>query len=68
MHVPRKLPIDYTNVWSATFFAGDQQLVTLLEADQRDDGPDASPPRVTDYFLSLEDQSGDCERPGADGR
>jgi hypothetical protein len=58
MHLLRKLPIDYTNVLVRDFFAGDQQLVTLLEADQRDDGTDASP-RVRDYFLSLEDQVGD---------
>jgi hypothetical protein len=59
MHLLRKLPIDYTNVLVRDFFAGDQQLVTLLEEDQRDDGTDASPSRVRDYFLSLEDQSGD---------
>ena len=59
MHLLRKLPIDYTNVLVRDFFAGDQQLVTLLEADQRDDGTEALPPRVRDYFLSLEDQSGD---------
>lgn len=59
MHVLRKLPIDYTNVMVRDFFVGDKQLATLLEADKRDGGTDASPPRVTDYFLSLEDQAGD---------
>jgi len=57
--VLRKLPIDYTNVLVRDFFAGDHQMVTLLEADKRDDGTAAAPPRVTDYFLSLEDQEGD---------
>jgi len=57
-HLLRKLPIDYTNVLVRDFFAGDKQLVTLLQAEKRDDGPDA-PPRVTDYFLSLEDEAGD---------
>ena len=59
MHVLRKLPINYTNVLVRDFFAGDRQMVTLLEADKRDHGTDAAPPRVTDYFLSLEDQAGD---------
>ena len=58
-HLLRKLPIDYTNVLVRDFFAGDKQLVTLLQADKRDDGTDKSPPRVTDYFLSLEGQAGD---------
>jgi hypothetical protein len=58
-HVLRKLPIDYTEVLVRDFFAGDQQMVTLLEADKRDGGADAGPPRATDYFLSLEDQAGD---------
>jgi hypothetical protein len=59
MHLVRKLPVDYTNVLVRDFFTGDHQLVTLLEADKRDDGTDKSPPRVTDYFLSLEGQAGD---------
>jgi len=58
-HLLRKLPIDYTNVLVRDFFAGDQGLVTLLEADRRDGGTDGSPPRETDYFMSLEDEAGD---------
>jgi hypothetical protein len=57
-HLLRKLPIDYTHIMVRDFFAGEKQLVTLLEADKRD-GTDASPPRVTDYFLSVEDDAGD---------
>jgi hypothetical protein len=58
-HVLRKLPIEFTDVTVRDFFAGDRQLVTLLEADKRVDGTDASPPRETNYFLSLEDETGD---------
>jgi hypothetical protein len=57
MHLLRKLPMNYTDVLVRDFFAGEKQLVTLLEAVRRDD--DTSPPRTTDYFLSLEDQAGD---------
>ena len=41
------------------FFAGDQQLVTLLAADKRSAGDTVST-RETDYFLSLEDEAGDA--------
>jgi len=58
-HVLRKVPIDFTNVSVKDFFAGDKTLVTLLEAVNRDDGSQTSPPRETDYFLSLEDEAGD---------
>jgi hypothetical protein len=58
-HLLRKLPIDFTNVWVRDFFAGDHQLVSLLQADKRDDGSQASRPRETDYFLALEDEAGD---------
>lgn len=58
-HLLRKLPIDFTNVSVRDFFVGDQQLVTLLQADKRDAGTEASPPRERDYFLSLEDEAGD---------
>jgi hypothetical protein len=58
-HLSRKLPIDFTNVSVRDFFAGDHTLVTLLEAVKRDDGTEASPPRETDYFVSLEDEAGD---------
>jgi hypothetical protein len=58
-HLLRKLPIDYTNVTVKDFFAGDHQLVTLLEADKRSAGDTVST-RETDYFLSLEDEAGDA--------
>jgi hypothetical protein len=58
-HILRKLPIDFTNVSVRDTFVGDDQVVTLLQADKRDEGTDASPPRETDYFLSLEDTAGD---------
>jgi hypothetical protein len=58
-HILRKLPVDFTNVSVRDLFTGDQQIVTLLQADKRDDGTDASPPRETDYFLALEDTAGD---------
>jgi hypothetical protein len=57
-HVLRKLPPDFTNVSVKDFFAGDKTLVTLLEAVRRD-GSETSPPRETDYFVSLEDEVGD---------
>jgi len=55
-HVLRKLPIDYSHVQVRDFFVGDRQMVTLLEADKRNEG---SSSRDTDYFLSLEDEAGD---------
>jgi hypothetical protein len=58
-HVLRKVPVDFTSVSVKDFFAGDKTLVTLLEAVNRDDGSQTSPPRETDYFVSLEDEAGD---------
>jgi hypothetical protein len=58
-HLLRKLPIDYTNVSVRDLFTGDGQIVTLLQADKRDTGTEASPPRETDYFIALEDTAGD---------
>ncbi len=58
-HVLRKLPVDYTHVQIRDFYVGDKQLVTLLEADKRDNVADASPPREVNYFLSTSDHDGD---------
>jgi len=55
-HVLRKLPIDYRHVEVRDFFVGDRQMVTLLEADNRNEGASSRDP---DYFLSLEDEAGD---------
>jgi hypothetical protein len=57
-HLLRKLPIDFTNVWVRDFFAGDGQLVTLLQGDERE-GTQASPSPATKYFMALEDEAGD---------
>ena len=55
-HVQRKIPTDYTNVSVRDFYAGDRTLVTLLEADQRqDDGV----PHGRRFFLSVSDHDGD---------
>lgn len=55
----RKLPPDFSKVTVRDFFAGDQTLVTLLEATKRDDGTSTSPPRETEYFMSISDHEGD---------
>jgi len=57
-HVLRKLPIGYSHVEVRDFFVGDGQMVTLLEADKRNEEGDAAS-RDKDYFLSLEDEAGD---------
>ena len=61
-HVLRKLPVDYNHVQVSDFYVGDQQLVTLLEADKRNDGSDASTPREVNYFLSVSDHDGDLSK------
>jgi hypothetical protein len=58
-HLLRKLPIDFTNISVRDLFVGDQQIVTLLKAEKRDDGTDSAPPPETGYFAALEDTSGD---------
>lgn len=58
-HVLRTLPKDFTNVSVRDFFAGEQMLVTLLEAVKRDDDDAANPVRETKYFLSMSDHDGD---------
>ncbi len=55
----RKLPVGFSSVSVRDFYAGENGLATLLEADQRADGTDPAPPRETDYFLSLSDEVGD---------
>jgi hypothetical protein len=55
----RKLPPNFSNVSVRDFFAGDRTVVTLLEAVNRDDGTEASPPREKEYFLSTSDHDGD---------
>jgi hypothetical protein len=55
----RKVPVGFSSVSVRDFYAGENGLATLLEADQRADGTDAAPPRETDYFLSLSDEVGD---------
>jgi hypothetical protein len=58
--VLRKLPVGFSDVSVQDFFAGEGVLATLLEADQRADGTDATaPPKERDYFLSLSDEMGD---------
>jgi len=60
-HLLRKLPFGFSNVSVLDFFAG-ETLVTLLKAEQRDGGTDSSPPRETDYFVSISDHDGDLSK------
>lgn len=56
-HLRRKLPSGYTDVTVRNFFPAQHTLVTLLEAENRDEG--RSTRVVTDYFLSTSDRDGD---------
>jgi hypothetical protein len=53
----RKLPTDFTDVSVKDFFAGENTLVTLLEAERWESGEPN--PREVSYFLSKSDHVGD---------
>ncbi|HEY4356672.1 MAG TPA: hypothetical protein VGN16_13055 [Acidobacteriaceae bacterium] len=56
--VPRKAPHEYNNLTVLDFFPGDERLVTLLEASNRDDSENGAV-KDTEYFLSSSDRDGD---------
>jgi hypothetical protein len=61
-HLMRKLPMNFDTVSMKDFYAGDQTLVTLLEAVKLADGLGDRPVRETDYFLSISDHDGDLSK------
>jgi hypothetical protein len=55
-HLLRKLPAGFTHVSAKGFYPSDHALVTLLEADKRDDSD--SQPREIESFLSTSNHDG----------
>jgi hypothetical protein len=57
-HLRRTVPLEFTNGFNRDFYPGDATLVTLIEAEKRDDPNSSERPRETQYFLSVSQHDG----------